>query len=84
MSTDAMKITVVVGASIKRDGKVDATYVKMISATNGPDAAIKKAYEVARIAVIRCDCYGVVLPAEEYDQLRYVEITFNPEKMRNK
>lgn len=84
MSTDAMKITVVVGASIKRDGKVDATSVKMISATNGPDAAIKKAYETAQRAVIRCGGRGFVLPAEKYDHWRDVEITFNPEKMRNK
>jgi len=84
MSTDAMKITVVVGVSLGIDGVPIIGSLKLVSATAGSEDAIGKAYEVARRAIIRCGGAGFDLPAEKYDHWREVEITFNPENMRNK
>lgn len=84
MSTDAMKVIVVVGVALGRDGKPDMTSIRLISSSGGTGSATTQAYETARRAVIRCGAKGFDLPAEKYDHWRDVEITFNPEKMRNK
>lgn len=84
MSTDAMKVTVVVGVSLGADGKPEGQSLRLISSNGGSGTAITQAYETARRAIIRCGAKGFDLPAEKYDHWRDVEITFNPEKMRNK
>jgi len=84
MSTDAMKVTVVVGVSLDREGKPEGQTLRLISSTAGSGTATTQAFEAARRAIIRCGAKGFDLPAEKYDHWRDVEITFNPEKMRNK
>ena len=82
LSTDALKVTVVVGVTMGEDGK--PVSVKQLSATGGSGAAVSKAYEAARRAVLRCGAKGFKLPREKYDHWREIEMTFNPEKMRIK
>jgi hypothetical protein len=84
MSTDAMRITVVVGVSMSQDGRPQNETIHQISATPGSATATNQAFETARRAIIRCGAKGFDLPSEKYDHWRDVEITFNPEKMRNK
>jgi len=84
MSTDAMRITVVVGVALARDGRPVASSLRMISATAGSATATRDAYETASRAIRRCGAKGFDLPIEKYQRWKNVEITFNPEKMRNK
>lgn len=79
----AADVTVIVGLSLDRDGKVQGD-VRLIDATGGDDAAVRTAYQAARRAVLRCQKSGYDLPQEKYDHWKDVEITFNPEKMRRK
>jgi len=84
LSSDAMRVTVTVGVSLGRDGKILAGSVHMISSTDATNAASNQAYEAARRAIIRCGAKGFDLPVEKYDHWRDIEMTFNPEKMRIK
>ena len=56
----------------------------MIDFTGGSSDAARRAFAAARRAIIRCGRDGYDLPAEKYDRWRSIEMTFNPEKMRNK
>lgn len=79
----AADVTVVVGLSLDRGGKV-AGDVRLVDASGGDDAAVRTAFQSARRAVLRCQKSGYDLPQEKYDHWKDVEITFNPEKMRRK
>ncbi|WP_299841827.1 energy transducer TonB [uncultured Roseovarius sp.] len=82
LSTDALQVTVVVTVKMGEDGKPIS--VNQLSATGGSGAAVNKAYEAARRAVLRCGAKGFDLPRDKYDHWRDIEMTFNPEKMRIK
>jgi len=84
LSTDALNVTVIVAVSMGRDGKPDASSIRMISASGGSDAAATQAFGAARRAIIRCGINGFDLPLEKYEQWRDIEMTFNPERMRIK
>lgn len=79
----AADVTVVVGLSLDRDGRVQGD-IRLLSADGGDDTAIQTAFQAARRAVLRCQRGGYDLPVEKYDHWRDVEITFNPEKMRSR
>ncbi|MGR3712784.1 MAG: energy transducer TonB [Shimia sp.] len=79
----AADVTVVVGLSLDRGGKV-AGDIRLVDASGGDDAAVRTAFQSARRAVLRCQKSGFDLPQEKYDHWKEVEITFNPEKMRSK
>lgn len=79
----AADVTVVVGLSLDRNGKVQGD-VRLVDATGGDGAAVQTAFQAARRAVLRCQKSGYDLPQEKYDHWKDVEITFNPEKMRRK
>ncbi|TCL08689.1 cell division and transport-associated protein TolA [Shimia isoporae] len=79
----AADVTVIVGLSLDRNGKVQGD-VRLIDATGGDEAAVRTAFQAARRAVLRCQKSGYDLPQEKYDHWKDVEITFNPEKMRRK
>ncbi|MBZ0128020.1 MAG: energy transducer TonB, partial [Rhodobacteraceae bacterium] len=81
LSTDALKVTVVVGVSLDAEAKPLAASIRLIS-SEGNIVAAEQAYEAARRAIIRCGVRGYGLPVEKYDHWRDIEITFNPEKMR--
>lgn len=78
----AADVTVTVGFSLDRSGKVVGNAVRQISASGGDRAAQKSAFEAARRAVLRCQAGGYSLPAEKYDSWKDVEVTFNPDQMR--
>lgn len=82
LSTDALQVTVVLGVTMAEDGKPQS--IRQLSATGGSGAAVSKAYEAARRAVLRCGAKGFDLPRDKYDHWRDIEMTFNPEKMRIK
>jgi hypothetical protein len=84
LSTDALRVTVMVGVTMKQDATPDAGTIRLLEASGGNDAATQQAFEAARRALIRCGADGFALPAEKYAQWRDIEIVFNPEKMRIK
>lgn len=84
LSSDALRVTVVVAVSLAETGKPVSGSIRMVSSSGGSDAAARQAYEAARRAIIRCGAKGYNLPREKYDHWRDIEMTFNPEKMRIK
>ena len=84
LSSDALRVTVVVGVSLARDGKPDTGSIQLVTSDGGNGGAVDQAFEAARRAIIRCGAKGFDLPAEKYAQWQQVEITFNPENMRIK
>ncbi|MEM8555963.1 MAG: energy transducer TonB [Pseudomonadota bacterium] len=82
LSTEAARVTVVVGMDMGLDGRPVAGSLRMVS-HNGPNADVAaQSYEVARRAILRCQGTGYPLPADKYDQWKEIEMTFNPERMR--
>jgi len=43
-----------------------------------------QAFGAARRAILRCGARGFQLPSDKYAQWRNIEMTFNPERMRNR
>lgn len=84
LSTDAARVTVVVGMNMSADGKPQADSIHMISYEGGAETAARSAYETARRAILRCSGEGYPLPVEKYDHWREIEMTFNPERMRGR
>lgn len=84
LSTDALRVTVVIEVSMTEDARPVTSSIRMVSAQGGSDSAARQAFEAARRAIIRCGANGFALPREKYDHWRDIEMTFNPEKMRVK
>ena len=84
VGSQAANVTVTVGMSLDRDGRVVGGSLQQIGASGGDENAARAAYEAARRAILRCQEGGYKLPIEKYDHWRNVEITFNPEKMRRR
>ncbi len=80
----AARVTVTVGFSLDRSGKLVQNSLKFVTATQGESGAINAAFEAARRAIIRCGAKGYELPLEKYPQWKDIELTFNPEGMRIK
>ena len=77
LSTDALKVSVVVGFAMTPDAKPEIGSIRLVSAEGGVGSAVERAYEAARRAIIRCGAAGFGLPADKYDQWRGVEVKFN-------
>lgn len=84
LSSDSLRVTVIIGVDMRPDGKPDAGSIRMISSDGGSGAAVRQAFEAGRRAIIRCGTNGYELPTEKYAQWKEVQITFNPERMRIK
>ncbi len=84
VGSQSADVTVVVGLSLDRDGKVVNGSLRQLSATGGTDAAARAAFDAARRAILRCQKSGYNLPIEKYDHWRDIEMTFNPENMRRR
>ncbi|MFY0596394.1 MAG: energy transducer TonB [Cognatishimia sp.] len=84
VGSQAANVTVTVGMSFDRDGRVVGGSLRQLSASGGDENAAKAAFEAARRAILRCQRGGYNLPIEKYEHWRDVEITFNPEKMRRR
>lgn len=82
LSSEALRVTVVVFVAVSQNGVPDAASIKMVDYSGGSEAAARQAYEAARRAVIRCGARGFPLPADKYDQWREMELVFNPDGMR--
>lgn len=78
----AANIIVTVGFSLTPDGKVDASSIRLISASGTPQEAIQSAFGAARRAILICGRGGYDLPAEKYEVWKNVELTFDPSNMR--
>ncbi|WP_204113375.1 energy transducer TonB [Shimia biformata] len=83
VGSQAANVTVTVGMSLDRNGRVQGD-IRLIGATGGDSTAANTAFQAARRAILRCQKDGYKLPPEKYDSWRDVEITFNPEKMRSR
>lgn len=81
----AAQVVVTLSFSLDRDGQVQQSTLEMASAQGGDAAAQRAAFDAARRAVLRCNAMqgGFALPPEKYDSWRDIEMTFNPERMRN-
>ncbi|MGI3163305.1 cell envelope biogenesis protein TolA [Pseudooceanicola sp. 200-1SW] len=81
----AAQVVVTIAFSLDRDGQVQQSTLEMASAQGGDAAAQRAAFDAARRAVLRCSAMqgGFALPPEKYDSWRDIEMTFNPERMRN-
>lgn len=77
----AARVTVEVGFSLDREGRVASDEVRLIS-SDGDPSATNTAFEAARRAILRCQSGGYQLPADKYDQWQDVVITFDPSGMR--
>lgn len=84
LSSEALRTTVVVALEMEPSGKPNNASLRMLSFSGGSAAAATSAYEAARRAIIRCGADGFDLPAEKYDSWKEIEMTFDPEKMRNR
>jgi len=83
-TSESARITVVVGVRMEKNGKPQASSIRLISASPGSGAAQRSAFGAARRAILRCAKSGYKLPIEKYDRWRDIEMTFNPDKMRIK
>lgn len=83
-STEALRVTVTVGMDMQTDGKPVASSIRMIDFDGGSRDAANIAFDAARRAILRCQSTGYPLPAEKYDQWKQIEMTFNPERMRQR
>ncbi len=81
LGTDSLQVVVVVGFSMEQTGSPVGDSVRLISASGGNDAAVSRAYEAARRAILRCGARGYNLPPEKYDHWKEIEITFDPTRM---
>jgi hypothetical protein len=77
----AARVTVEVGFSLDREGRVVGSDVRLLS-SDGDQSATNTAFEAARRAILRCQSGGYQLPADKYDQWSDVVITFDPSGMR--
>ncbi len=84
VGSEAANITVVIGMSMDRDGKVVNGSLKLLSSEGGSGRAAEIAFQAARRAILRCQRGGYQLPVEKYDHWREIEMTFNPETMRTR
>ena len=76
-------IVVTLAMQMTPDGKLVASSVRMINSIGGEGAALKKAEQAARGAVLRCSKkMGANLPPEKYEQWRNIELLFDPAEMR--
>lgn len=80
----AANITVTIGFSLDKAGKVVPGSVNMLGSEGGEGRPVETAFEAARRAILRCQRGGYKLPSEKYSHWRDIEITFNPENMRIK
>lgn len=76
----AARVTVEVGFSLDRGGRVDGD-VRLLG-SDGDQTATNIAFEAARRAILRCQSSGYQLPPDKYDQWKDVVITFDPSGMR--
>ena len=80
----AANITVTIGFSLDKAGKVVRDSLSMLGFDGGEGPPVKTAFEAARRAILRCQKGGYKLPSEKYSRWQDIEITFNPENMRIK
>jgi outer membrane biosynthesis protein TonB len=78
-SAEAMRTTVVVGVTMKRDGTAEA--VRLIDSDGSSAGATDIAFGAARRAILRC-VSNANLPAAKYDRWSEIEMVFNPDGMR--
>jgi hypothetical protein len=84
LSSDAMLATVTVGMTMTQAGVPQN--VRLIASDGQSEEATRVAFDFARRAILRCsnELGGYKLPPEKYEQWRTIEMTFDPEKMRQK
>ena len=84
VGSEAANVTVVIGMSMGRDGKVIGGSLRLIDSDGGTGRAAETAFQAARRAVLRCQRDGYKLPIDKYEHWQEIEITFNPENMRTR
>lgn len=82
LSTDAARTTVVVEFDLNQDGTPVASSIRLVSSSDGSEAAIRQAFEAAKRAIIRCGSRGYDLPTGKYEHWKTVVLTFDPMRSR--
>lgn len=84
VGSQAANVTVTVGMDMDASGRVVSSSLKMLGSSGGDASAAETAFQNARRAILRCQGDGYSLPADKYDQWKTIEMTFNPEQMRQR
>jgi len=84
LSSAAARTTIVVALEMQQDGRPVTGSLRLASWDGGDRVAAEQAYEVARRAILSCGSAGYPLPPQKYAQWREIEMTFNPERMRQR
>ena len=74
-------VVVTISVQMNRQGQVVGV-IDRLSASGGDASAQRAAYQRAERAVLRCQRGGYQLPPEKFAHWEFIEMTFNPEKMR--
>lgn len=82
LSSEAMRVTVVVGLSFSENGTPDAESIRLVSAQGGDDRAVKQVFDTARRALIRCGRDGYPMLPEKYEVGTELQLVFDPNGMR--
>ena len=67
---------------LDKDGKVNASTIKLVSNSDGSEAVVYEAFQSARRAILRCQGEGYPLPENKYERWKYIEMTFDPTEIR--
>lgn len=82
LSAEALQTVVVVALEMDEQARPITGSVRMLSSSGGSVSAANQAFEAARRAIIRCGVRGYDLPKEKYYEWKYLELTFDPGRMR--
>lgn len=84
LSAEALQTVIVVAFEMNEQARPVTSSIRMLSSSGGSDLAANQAFEATRRAIIRCGVRGYDLPEDKYDRWRYIELTFDPKRMRIK
>jgi len=68
---------------LQRDGKVNASSIRMTKFTGTYESDANVAFQSVRRALLRCQKGGYDLPEDQYHIWKQIELTFDPEILRN-
>ena len=77
-------VSITLSFELDKDGKVNASTIKLVSNSDGSDAAVYEAFQSARRAILRCQGEGYPLPKNKYERWKFIEITFDPTDIRER
>ncbi|GIT89880.1 hypothetical protein JANAI62_06360 [Jannaschia pagri] len=77
-SDPAGQVALTLSFELDRGGRLRTDTIRLERASVGEGPALDEAFQAARRAILRCGIKGFDLPADRYDDWRFVEVTFDP------